>query len=360
MNSVVTAEAVLLAFRSSGRRHLALTGGRGSGKSRLLSELCGLLQVENGLKSRRIPGDSVWLYDLKRRQAVQAGRFSAGLSGERGRMRVLREAFEDWGVRELARLASLPDAFVCLDELGYLEESCEHYWQALCGLAEEKQLIVSVRADDLPHLRAFLDRADVFAVDLDDPFAATGCIHLASGQSRRFGVNKLLADFAGRPLIEYALELGRDVMAERICVTRYPEIESLCRRLSVPVLLHGEAYLNDTVRLGLQALSDKLTGYLFLPSDQPLLSADTVRAMLLLAGQEPDCIIRPFAEGRAGAPVWFPEALRSELMQLPEGEGGSYVIRRHRERLRFLLIDRGEELADIDSTEDLERLLSLM
>lgn len=110
-----------------------------------------------------------------------------------------------------------------------------------------------------------------------------GCVIMASGLSRRFGTNKLLADFCGQPMLCRAFAAtATPGIAARIVVTRSEDVQALCRTQGVPVLLHSLPGRNDTVRLGLSALLEQLpelSGCMFLPGDQPLLRRETVEAM---------------------------------------------------------------------------------
>ena len=86
-----------------------------------------------------------------------------------------------------------------------------------------------------------------------------GCVIMASGLSRRFGTNKLLADFCGQPMLCRAFDAtATPGIAARIVVTRSEEVQALCRAQGVPVLLHSLPGRNDTVRLGLSALLEQL------------------------------------------------------------------------------------------------------
>ena len=86
-----------------------------------------------------------------------------------------------------------------------------------------------------------------------------GCVIMASGLSRRFGANKLLADFCGQPMLCRAFAAtATPCIAARIVVTRSEEVQALCRAQGVPVLLHCLPGRNDTVRLGLSALLEQL------------------------------------------------------------------------------------------------------
>lgn len=56
-------------------------------------------------------------------------------------------------------------------------------------------------ANPTPFLDALRARNDVFVYDLDHPLLPIGCVIMASGLGKRFGSNKLMADFNGKPMI---------------------------------------------------------------------------------------------------------------------------------------------------------------
>ena len=113
---------------------------------------------------------------------------------------------------------------------------------------------------------------------------SVGCVVMASGLSTRFGSNKLLADFCGRPMLCRAFDAAdTPLLSGKIVVTRSEEVHALCSESGIPALLHCLPGRNDTVRLGLSALREQipdLAGCMFLPGDQPLLSRETVERMI--------------------------------------------------------------------------------
>ena len=185
--------------------------------------------------------------------------------------------------------------------------------------------------------------------------ASQGGVVMASGLGRRFGGNKLLALFRGKPLIQWALDITEGLFSRRVVVTRSREVAELCRRQEVPVVFHSLPFRSDTVRLGLEALGE-LPGCLFCPADQPLLSRETVEALAWHAAREPEWIWRTAWQGKAGAPVLFPRWAFPELRSLPEGKGGGAVAARYPERVRLIPVSGPWELADVDRPEDLRRL----
>ena len=201
---------------------------------------------------------------------------------------------------------------------------------------------------------------------------AVGCVIMASGRAVRFGSNKLLADFGGRPLLCRALEItATPALAARVVVTRSAEVKDLCDAQAVPCLLHSLPGRNDTVRLGLEALLSELPGLagcIFLPGDQPLLRKESLEAMVLdfsALDEKERAILRlgfraEDGTERLGSPVLFGSSYFGALCSLPEGKGGGVVIRQHPESVRAVYAARQEELEDADTVEELERLRKLL
>lgn len=207
-----------------------------------------------------------------------------------------------------------------------------------------------------------------------------GCVIMASGLSRRFGTNKLLADFCGQPMLCRAFAAtATPGIAARIVVTRSEDVQALCRTQGVPVLLHSLPGRNDTVRLGLSALLEQLpelSGCMFLPGDQPLLRRETVEAMTERFCHEQTSPaewqketereifrlgfrVRNDPSPLTGSPVLFEKGLFQELLTLPQGMGGSVLLRKYPAHVHTVYIADRNELADADTPEALAQLEAL-
>ena len=207
-----------------------------------------------------------------------------------------------------------------------------------------------------------------------------GCVIMASGVSRRFGSNKLLADFCGEPMLCRAFAAtDTPKLSARIVVTRSDEVAQLCRSRNIPVLLHDLPDRNDTVRLGLSALLEQvpeLFGCMFLPGDQPLLCHKTVEAMAGISGRDHGTRLERQKETEreifrlgfrvrndpsplTGSPVLFEKGLFQELLTLPQGMGGSVLLRKYPAHVHTVYIADRNELADADTPEVLAQLEAL-
>ena len=211
-------------------------------------------------------------------------------------------------------------------------------------------------------------------------------IYLAAGNSRRFGKNKLLTEWKGRPLYEYGLNTLKEAVKDRtdseiLLVSQYPNIlqahpEVVC--VYSPKSTEG---LSWSIRAGIECvlgreqkkeqqqecrrLPDWQEGdhwLLFLTADQPLVEKETIQNLLLQADNAERLtsgktrIIRARYAGKEGSPVLFHASLIPELQQLSGDEGGRSVIRAHREEMAFVDAADERQMADVDTVEDLEKL----
>lgn len=188
-----------------------------------------------------------------------------------------------------------------------------------------------------------------------DYFPETGCVIMASGQSKRFGGNKLMADFGGEPMICRVLDATQGIFTRRAVVTRHEDVVQICRERGIEVILHDLPLRSDTVRLGLEALGDA-DSCMFCPGDQPLLRRESVKALVCSWEAERDFIWRAACGDVPGAPVLFPSWAFDALKHLPEGKGGGYLLEQYPDRVRSLNLENNWELMDADTPEALDAL----
>ena len=182
-----------------------------------------------------------------------------------------------------------------------------------------------------------------------------GCVIMAAGASRRFGENKLLQDFLGKPLFACVLDAASGVFEKTAVVTGYAPVKEYAETLGFfPVKNENpELGVSHTIRLGLTALQD-CDGVVFATADQPLLSKETFLRLKEAFVSEPACIHAVSAEGIRGNPCLFPKDLFGELAALEGDTGGGAVIKAHPDRLRLLEVP-SEELLDCDTPDSLEK-----
>lgn len=199
-------------------------------------------------------------------------------------------------------------------------------------------------------------------------------IMLAAGNSRRFGGNKLLYEIDGNPMYRYILERliavagavgqGKEVSSCVLetgslknikqemtvtVVTQYEEIEEEARALGVPVYInpHPDEGISSSLKIGLKANLDA-DACLFTVSDQPWLTAGTIRQLITLLETTGKGIACVSSEGRLGNPCIFTKKYYDQLLSITGDRGGKSVITAHRDDTAVLKVEDGKELTDID------------
>ena len=187
-----------------------------------------------------------------------------------------------------------------------------------------------------------------------------GCILLAAGTGRRFGGNKLLSDLSGRPMIDYILgNLPLKKVSCCVGVASNRQVLAHIRERGLTAVLNDrpEDSISRSIRLGIEAL-DPVDACMFVVADQPLLSGETIEAMI--DSYAPGTIRSLAADGRRGNPVIFPSFLLSELSALQKGEFGTKVLFDHPELLALHEIDDASQLLDVDDPQALQRVIRLL
>ena len=182
-----------------------------------------------------------------------------------------------------------------------------------------------------------------------------GGVLLASGQGRRFGANKLLAQVEGLPLYRRAMAALAGAGLHRLAVcSPYPEILAAGAALGFLPLRNEQAAegISASVRLGLAAMED-LDGVLFAVCDQPHLTTKSIITLVNSFQESKTAICALAWKGQRDNPAVFPRDLFGELGALTGDVGGGAVIAHHRDRLVLVEAARQNELFDVDKPEDL-------
>lgn len=349
----LTANCIWNSFLNSNKKHIIITGTRGIGKSTLLKNL--FQNPIPGITTWAEPRKAVYLKENISNQISKVGIYDPTLEGMENKMRLWGDGFATLGITALKNALQSESEWISIDEIGYLESLCTDYLNMITQAMKTKHIIAVVRKQNLPHLKKMQERDDVFLIDLDAPLGNTGCVIMASGLGKRFGENKLMVNFNGKPLIAHVLDSTSGIFKKRVVVTRHETIADICKEKNIDVIFHSFPHQSDTIRLGLERMSDT-QHCMFCTADQPLLKQDTVASLALSAINAPMKIFRPTFENTPGSPVIFPKWTYEKLLHLPDGLGGGYVTKQHSDFVQYLTIANQYELEDIDTKEDFIRL----
>ena len=165
-------------------------------------------------------------------------------------------------------------------------------------------------------------------------------IILASGNSQRMGQNKLFLKYQGKTFLEHTLTLVNQLdVLERILVVS-PENQQ-----------EGQS---SSIRLGTEQARG--AGYLYLPSDQPLLTPKMLQPVLDKC-QRNKIVVPLQKDGCPSSPVLFGNQFRQELLTLTGEKGGRMIYERFPEAVQMLRIATPGRLKDIDTPEEYRKLI---
>ena len=178
---------------------------------------------------------------------------------------------------------------------------------------------------------------------------------LAAGFSRRYGGNKLLEDYKGKPLYQHTLhrlkglcEAHREL--ELTVVTQYREIEAHCDSMGVSWVGNPTpgAGISSSLKLG---LPEGEVPCVFFVADQPELTGETVEAFLegwLASGKGLGALAWM---DEPGNPCGFRPAYFPKLRALSGDRGGKGILLADRQDLYLHPAGDPRELRDIDVKE---------
>jgi 4-nitrophenyl phosphatase len=184
---------------------------------------------------------------------------------------------------------------------------------------------------------------------------------LAAGGSTRFGQPKQLLDWRGKPLLAHVADVALAAGLEPVIVVlgcRAEATRAALAALSVQTVTNyrWEEGLSTSVQVGLAALPPETDAAILMQCDQPLLTADLLRALATRFEESGAAIVHPTHAGQRGTPTLFARRLFPELAAVSGDAGGRDLIARHAGESATVEVADPDVLADVDTPADYERL----
>ena len=186
---------------------------------------------------------------------------------------------------------------------------------------------------------------------------------LAAGQSSRMGPeNKLLAEFAGKPLVRHVTEVMITAGLDELTVVighQADQVAAALADLPVQLLFNADfaAGQGHSVAAGVGGLDSSVTDVLIALGDMPLISAEMVQNLVaahLACVDHQRRITLPSCDGKRGNPVIWGGAFFPELRQLRGDAGGRQVLQDHLAAHNPVEISSPAIFRDIDTPADLQ------
>lgn len=186
-----------------------------------------------------------------------------------------------------------------------------------------------------------------------------GIVILAAGAASRFGRCKQLTEFQHKPLLQHVIDEAKQLDAQELVVVtgRWHDAISEAQRngtISSVTLIKNDRWqrgMSSSIALATECIADSCDQLLVLLSDQILVTADQLKALVELAGTDNACAS---FKNTLGPPAVFSAALFPSLLSLSEVVGAKRLLLNSDYKVRKMRLDAAAW--DIDTPEDLERL----
>jgi broad specificity phosphatase PhoE/CTP:molybdopterin cytidylyltransferase MocA len=196
----------------------------------------------------------------------------------------------------------------------------------------------------------------------------TVAIILAAGLSSRMGDFKPLLDIGGQPALIRLLDSITSAGIKTVCIVTgfkrelIEEAVSFCPH-PIPFCLFNERFeegMFGSVQAGLRfARERRAERALIFPVDTPLISADSVAAVLRASGDVPDSFAVCCYYGKKGHPLLIPMKYSGEILDYSGAGGLKAISDRYDDEGLLLRVETGDEgaMLDMDTPEGYAELL---
>lgn len=180
----------------------------------------------------------------------------------------------------------------------------------------------------------------------------TRAVILAAGLSTRMGAQKLLLQFRGRRMIEYAIDAAREYSP---LVVASPEVAAALQSYGCDVIVNDDPARGMAHSLKLaNAAIESGSSLIVMLADKPFITAGVIRR-IGDAAESADVTYPVSASGEPGHPVFFSPAARARIPALPDGDSIRYLRDDPSLARRTVRVDETGPFFDVDTIDDVER-----
>ncbi len=183
---------------------------------------------------------------------------------------------------------------------------------------------------------------------------------LAAGASQRFGRSKMLEPVQGETLARRAANLARDVCGDcSILVVGHEgsDVAAAAGDAAHFVIVNDryEEGVGGSIALAAKAVSHVADALLLILADQPLVTAEHLRALIAHWDGADDVIVATAFAKTMGPPALFPRSAFAALGDLSGDQGAKSLLQSPDFDLRTVPFE--DAAIDIDTPADLDKLL---
>jgi molybdenum cofactor cytidylyltransferase len=182
---------------------------------------------------------------------------------------------------------------------------------------------------------------------------------LAAGESKRFGTQKLLAPWRGRPLVSHCLRAAQRACPGRVLLVSGHEAEAIeaVSAGDTDVFVRNPGFaggIGTSIAAAADACPPGTGALLIVLGDQPLVTADHLRALVAAWDRAAHSIVASAYADTFGPPVLLGRAYFGALAALNGDQGAKRILQEFRNHV--VTVEFQPAAIDVDSSGDLASL----
>jgi molybdenum cofactor cytidylyltransferase len=194
------------------------------------------------------------------------------------------------------------------------------------------------------------------------PTLCAGAMILAAGAATRMGELKQLLSFAGKTLVERAVDLALEAGFAPVVLVVGAEAQTVERAINgKPVQIvkndNWETGMGSSIRCGMAAIKEirpDLPAVAILLADQPLVTAENLKSMREQLEQNTCSVVAAEYSGTVGVPAIFRREVFGRLAAVAPDAGAKKLLKEL--GTGVLTVPLPEAAADVDTPEDFAAL----
>ena len=184
-------------------------------------------------------------------------------------------------------------------------------------------------------------------------------ILLAAGQSKRlFNQNKLIKNFKGKLLVNYAVQSIIKSKIEKLIIVlgfEYLKVKKKINKNKKIKFVINHNYtrgIASSIKCGLKKISNKSDGFIIVQADMPEIGKNILNKLYKEIKTNKKEIFVPRKNNKIGNPIGFKLSMINQLKKISGSRGAKFIIKRNKSKIKYIRTKSLGIFKDIDLNKD--------
>jgi molybdenum cofactor cytidylyltransferase len=184
-------------------------------------------------------------------------------------------------------------------------------------------------------------------------------ILLAAGQSKRlFNQNKLIKNFKGKLLVNYAVQSIIKSKIEKLIIVlgfEYLKVKKKINKNKKIKFVINHNYtrgIASSIKCGLKKISNKSDGFIIVQADMPEIGKNILNKLYKEIKTNKKEIFVPRKNNKIGNPIGFKLSMINQLKKISGNRGAKFIIQKNKSKIKYIRTKSLGIFKDIDLNKD--------